>query len=769
MKKLVIYFLALVLIISVVTGCSNNKNEILVIPIPVEDRLAIIDDLMAQEDYSGVKTIYEESTGEDTQIIKDYLESYAMLYIDEAKETLSTKRLEQFRQTGYSDIVLTDGIALIERLIVSDTLYKEGKIAYNGRDFETAKEKLRAVDPEYSGYATAQECLTEIAGREQAWQTAKFGRNQGTYALAYDNEFIYIPYRLEGIFGILKADAQSTYAEFLPLSDKGDYVITGMNIIGDYLYFIAGEDVGRGLMFENPYCIYEMKADGNGLAQVAQGDYFDMIIHDSQVYALSYTKGLVQMDKDFSNETVLVSGDIIEFSAATDGIYYTVRGSLGSSSDNTVYFYDGQDSEKMDDGSFLHYYNYSQNSLKLQSSGSTKEVLYLNNEKIETTDILKVYGLVGGRVIYSTPGSDAQERLKSYDVSSKDTQNYTGSGELPEYYITGISYETEQIYLINSDGAYVTGKDFEDIQVLELPVVDNDKLAANMSLLRHIEDAELYSPEEPEVVVLSDEQLWYYSDASLNIVMEKRFLEETECIAYITHIRTNDYSRITTGSWGSSADSSSTADPEDVAAKFGVIYGQSTDYFNYNSDARRGIVIRNGEVFRDRIYNSMLAIYPDGRFVTYEKGDTISADGLVEDGVMNSFSFGPVLVEDSFLSPSSPNSKVAVRNPRSAIGMVEPGHYVSIVVDGRSSQSRGLTTVALGELFADEGCAVAYNLDGGGTISAVFLGNMMDLSTHYRKIPDILYFGSSELVPLNLEEYTMTYEDYISAEKDVQE
>ena len=109
MKKIVIYFLALILVISTMAGCSNKKDEIVVIPIPVEDRLAIIDDLLIQEDYAGVKTIYNESTGEDTQIIKDYLESYAMLYIDEAKETLSTKRLEQFRQTGYSDVVLTDG------------------------------------------------------------------------------------------------------------------------------------------------------------------------------------------------------------------------------------------------------------------------------------------------------------------------------------------------------------------------------------------------------------------------------------------------------------------------------------------------------------------------------------------------------------------------------------------------------------------------------------------------------------------------------------
>ncbi len=769
MKKLVIYFLALMLITSVITGCSKNQREIVVVPIPVEDRLAIIDGLLDEQDYAGVRTIYEEAIGEDKQIIKDHLEGYAMLYIDEAKETLSTKRLEQFRETGYSGIVLTDGISLIERLIASELLYKEGKIAYNGRDFETAKEKLGEVDPDYSGYDSAQKCLAEITNREKAWQTAKYGRDQGTYALAYDSEFVYVPYELDGVFGILKADANSTYTEFIPLSDKGSNVIAGINVIGDYLYFIAGEDVGRGLMFEDPYCIYEMKTDGSGLAQVAQGDYFDLTIHDSQVYALSYTKGLVQMDKDFKNETVIASGHVIEASVTTEGIYYTVQGSLGSSSDNTVYFYDGQESVKVDSGSFMHYYTCSQNVLTLESTGSKNEALYLDGEKIAATDILKVYGLVGGRVIYSTPGNDAQERLKDYDITSSDTQSYTGKGELPLYYIAGISYETERIFLVNRDGVYAAKAGFDEIQTFELPSVDTDKLTANMALLRHIGDAELYSPEEPEVVVVSDELLWYYSDASINIVMEKRFLEETECIAYITHIRTNDFSRISTGSWGDSADSKSTADPEDVAAKYGVIYGQSTDFFNYNNDTRRGIVIRNGEVFRDHIYNSMLAIYPDGRFETYEKADTISADRLIEDGVMNTFSFGPVLVEDGFLSSSSTNSKVAVRNPRSAIGMVEPGHYVSIVVDGRSSKSRGLTTVALGELFADEGCKVAYNLDGGGTISAVFLGNMMKLSTHYRNIPDILYFGSSDLVPLDLDEYTMTYEDYMSAEKEVQE
>ena len=427
----------------------------------------------------------------------------------------------------------------------------------------------------------------------------------------------------------------------------------------------------------------------------------------------------------------------------------------------------------MASGSFLHYYIYSQDALKLVSTSDVKETLYLEREqsegKIASTDILKVYGLLDGKVIYSDSGDYAQERLKSYDIAAGSEESYTGAKELPEYYISGISYETSQIFMINRDGAYVTQPGFADITVLDMSAVDSEKLAANMALLRHIGDAELYTPEETQVAVLSDELLWYYSDANLNVVMEKRFLEETECVAYITHIHTNDYSLLTTQSWGSTPDSRETVEPEVLAEKYGVVYGQSTDYFNYNDDARRGIVIRDGEVYRDHVYNNMLAIYPDGSFVTYEKGDTISAERLLEDGVMTSLSFGPVLVSDGFLSPGATNSKVAVHNPRSAIGMVEPGHYVSIVVDGRSSQSRGLTTVALGELFADEGCKVAYNLDGGGTVSAVFLGNLMELKSHYRNIADILYFGSSDIVPVDLDQFTSTYDDYITAEKEVQE
>ena len=50
------------------------------------------------------------------------------------------------------------------------------------------------------------------------------------------------------------------------------------------------------------------------------------------------------------------------------------------------------------------------------------------------------------------------------------------------------------------------------------------------------------------------------------------------------------------------------------------------------------------------------------------------------------------------------------------MGMIEPLHYIFIVVDGRRpSYSAGLEMKAFAQLFVDYGCKVAYNLDGGGS------------------------------------------------------
>ena len=58
--------------------------------------------------------------------------------------------------------------------------------------------------------------------------------------------------------------------------------------------------------------------------------------------------------------------------------------------------------------------------------------------------------------------------------------------------------------------------------------------------------------------------------------------------------------------------------------------------------------------------------------------------------------------------------------------MVEPGHYVSIIAEGRLSDSSGISMAYLGKLMYQKGCQVALNLDGGQTGVMLFMGKQLN-------------------------------------------
>ncbi|NLB38951.1 MAG: phosphodiester glycosidase family protein, partial [Clostridiales bacterium] len=64
--------------------------------------------------------------------------------------------------------------------------------------------------------------------------------------------------------------------------------------------------------------------------------------------------------------------------------------------------------------------------------------------------------------------------------------------------------------------------------------------------------------------------------------------------------------------------------------------------------------------------------------------------------------------------------------PRAAVGKVEKGHYWCLIVEGRIAESRGMTTRQVGDLMAQLGCTMAFNLDGGWTSAMVFMGKQLN-------------------------------------------
>ena len=192
-----------------------------------------------------------------------------------------------------------------------------------------------------------------------------------------------------------------------------------------------------------------------------------------------------------------------------------------------------------------------------------------------------------------------------------------------------------------------------------------------------------------------------------------------------------------------------TAKTSVTAAENNAILAVNGDYYGANSS---GYVIRNGIVYRDSVRedasNGDLAIYKDGSFkIIYE--DQVSADQLVQDGVVNLLAFGPSLVENGEISVDT-NTEVGQAmssNPRTAIGIIDENHYIIVVSDGRTSESKGLSLYQMAEVMKSYGVKTAYNLDGGGSSTLYFNGQVINKPTtggskiSERAVSDIVYIG----------------------------
>ena len=237
-----------------------------------------------------------------------------------------------------------------------------------------------------------------------------------------------------------------------------------------------------------------------------------------------------------------------------------------------------------------------------------------------------------------------------------------------------------------------------------------------------------------------------YSDDNIQVSLTEKTVENTQ--VYIADITVSSSDYLKTALAQNTYGTNVTAKTSVTAAENNAILAVNGDYYGANST---GYVIRNGVVYRDTVRedssNGDLAIYKDGSFkIIYE--DEISADQLVEDGVVNLLAFGPSLVEDGEITVDT-NSEVGQSmssNPRTAIGIIDENHYIIVVSDGRTSESEGLSLYQLAEVMKSYGVKTAYNLDGGGSSTLYFNGQVMNKPTtngtiSERAVSDIVYIG----------------------------
>jgi exopolysaccharide biosynthesis protein len=129
--------------------------------------------------------------------------------------------------------------------------------------------------------------------------------------------------------------------------------------------------------------------------------------------------------------------------------------------------------------------------------------------------------------------------------------------------------------------------------------------------------------------------------------------------------------------------------------------------------------------------------------------DQFNIDQVKQTGAWQIWSFGPMLLNANGQPLTKFNNDLGIggpKNPRTAIGYYEPGHYCFVVVDGRQPgySDPGMSLVDLSQLMYDLGCVAAYNLDGGQSSVMAYDGKWVNKPyDNGRQVNDILYIGES--------------------------
>ena len=235
-----------------------------------------------------------------------------------------------------------------------------------------------------------------------------------------------------------------------------------------------------------------------------------------------------------------------------------------------------------------------------------------------------------------------------------------------------------------------------------------------------------------------------YSDSNVSITLKE--YREYDSAIYVADITVSDVSYLKTALASNTYGRNITDTTSNMASDNNAILAINGDYYGARQS---GYVIRNGNLYRSSSGNrDALAIMKNGEFEFLTEGET-SAETLLENGALQVFSFGPVLLEDGNISVSE-NDEVGMAmasNPRTAIGYLGKNHYVFVVSDGRTGESAGLSLYELASFMKSLGVVDAYNLDGGGSSTMVFKGEIINTpttnghSSEERAVSDILYIG----------------------------
>ena len=205
-----------------------------------------------------------------------------------------------------------------------------------------------------------------------------------------------------------------------------------------------------------------------------------------------------------------------------------------------------------------------------------------------------------------------------------------------------------------------------------------------------------------------------YQSANVNVTFRRKYFDELKSRVYFVDIYVADISCLRSVF---AEETFGVGNKEWITKVARRVHSVATLNGDYYGSRSIGVVVRNGTLYRDKKnIRDVAVLYWDGTFETIppEQFDAMTA---MANGAYQCWHFGPRLLDDygHAMTKFNADTRMLKRQPRSAFGYFEPGHYCFVVVDGRLTESWGVKMEDLSSVMEGLGCKAAYNLDGGQT------------------------------------------------------
>ena len=231
-----------------------------------------------------------------------------------------------------------------------------------------------------------------------------------------------------------------------------------------------------------------------------------------------------------------------------------------------------------------------------------------------------------------------------------------------------------------------------------------------------------------------------YKSNNVSVTLTKYSVPEQELTYYVQDIYIADIECLRNVFAKDTFGKSITEEVLAMDSRVNAVGAINGDYYAHGS---AGVVIRNGVLYREEwaADQDVMVLFRDGTMKHYATEQEFDAEAVMAAGAWQAWSFGPSLLQEN--GELLESYERASHDPRTVFGMIEPGHYLFIVIDGRQgSYSEGTTYSETAKLCKELGCVAAYNLDGGKTSQMTFMGEIANQPYEGgRKVSDLIYIA----------------------------